>query len=164
MTRNLFLGADLSPAYRALAAADGLARLPAAVSAIFNPGEPPGLVQRSDFATRAVALADEIAAAEPDVIGLQEAAVWSAGEEVAADHLALLEAELERRGLRYRRVGGRGVRERPLGVRPSGGGGGPCPYRFLTMLEPIAPPHALDNVCTCVSPSSHRIRGRTPGA
>ena len=29
---------------------------------------------------------------------------------------------------------------------------------------PIAPPHALDNVGTCVSPSSLRIRGRTPGA
>src|SRR6476659_7986041 len=104
MTRNLFLGADLSPAYRALAAPDGLAGLPAAVAAIFNPGEPPGLVQRTDFVTRAVALAGGIAAAEPDVIGLQEAAVWRAGEELAADHLALLEAELERRGLRYRRV------------------------------------------------------------
>jgi endonuclease/exonuclease/phosphatase family metal-dependent hydrolase len=119
MTRNLFLGADLSPAYRALAAPDGLAGLPAAVAAIFNPGEPPGLVQRTDFATRAVALAGEIAAAEPDVIGFQEAAVWRAGGELAADHLALLEAELERRGLRYRRVA---VKENGSVVLPSAAG------------------------------------------
>jgi len=119
MTRNLFLGADLSPAYRALSAPDGLAGLPAAVAATFNPGEPPGLVQRTDFATRAVALAGEIAAAEPDVIGLQEAAVWRAGEEVAADHLALLEAELERHGLRYRRVA---VRENGSVALPSAAG------------------------------------------
>jgi endonuclease/exonuclease/phosphatase family metal-dependent hydrolase len=119
MTRNLFLGADLTPAYRALAAPDGLAGLPAAVAAIFNPGEPPGLVQRTDFATRAVALAGEIAAAEPDVIGLQEAAVWRAGEAEETDHLALLEAELERRGLRYRRVA---VKENGSVALPSAAG------------------------------------------
>jgi endonuclease/exonuclease/phosphatase family metal-dependent hydrolase len=119
MTRNLFLGADLSPAYRALSATDGLAGLPAAVAAIFNPGEPPGLVQRTDFAARAVALAGEIAAAEPDVIGLQEAAEWRADEAVAADYLALLEAELERRGLRYRRVA---VKENGSVALPSAAG------------------------------------------
>lgn len=119
MTRNLFLGADLTPAYRALAAQDGLAGLPAAVAAIFNPGEPPGLVQRTGFATRAVALAGEIAAAEPDVIGIQEAAVWRAGEEQETDHLALLEAELERRGLRYRRVA---VKENGSVALPSAAG------------------------------------------
>ena len=104
MTRNLFLGADLTPAYRALAAPDALTALPAAVAGIFNPGEPPGVVQRTDFATRAVGLADEIELTQPDLIGLQEAAVWRSGDIVAADHLELLEAELERRGLRYRRV------------------------------------------------------------
>jgi endonuclease/exonuclease/phosphatase family metal-dependent hydrolase len=119
MTRNLFLGADLSPAYRALSATDGLAGLPAAVAAIFNPGEPPGLVQRTDFATRAVALAGEIAAAEPDVIGLQEVAEWRAGEAVAADYLALLEGELERRELRYRRVA---VKENGSVALPSAAG------------------------------------------
>jgi endonuclease/exonuclease/phosphatase family metal-dependent hydrolase len=104
MTRNLFLGADLTPAYQALAAPTGPADLPAAVAGIFNPGEPPGVVQRTDFATRAVGLADEIEAARPDLIGLQEAALWRTGDTVAADHLELLEAELARRGLRYRRV------------------------------------------------------------
>jgi endonuclease/exonuclease/phosphatase family metal-dependent hydrolase len=104
MTRNLFLGADLTPAYKALAAPDGPAALPDAVAAIFNPGTPPGVVQRTDFATRAVALADEVEAALPDLIGLQEAALWRADEAVASDHLEVLEAELARRGLRYRRV------------------------------------------------------------
>ncbi len=105
MTRNLFLGADLTPAYTALAAPDGPAALPDAVAAIFNPGAPPGIVQRTDFATRAVALADEVETSLPDLIGLQEAAVWHADDEVASDHLELLEAELARRGLCYRRVG-----------------------------------------------------------
>jgi endonuclease/exonuclease/phosphatase family metal-dependent hydrolase len=104
MTRNLFLGADLTPAYTALAARGGVAKLPAVVAGIFNPGDPPGVVQRTDFPTRAVALADEIEAARPDLIGLQEAAVWRTDEAVAYDHLELLEAELARRGLRYRRV------------------------------------------------------------
>jgi hypothetical protein len=63
MTRNLFLGADLTPAYQALAAPTGPADLPAAVAGIFNLGEPPGVVQRTDFATRAIGLADEIEAA-----------------------------------------------------------------------------------------------------
>jgi endonuclease/exonuclease/phosphatase family metal-dependent hydrolase len=104
LTRNLFIGADLMPAYRALAAPDGLATLPAIVAQLFNPGEPPGVVQRTDFAARAAGLADEIEAAAPDLIGLQEAAQWRTDDTVASDHLDLLEAELARRGLRYRRV------------------------------------------------------------
>src|SRR3954447_4911004 len=119
MTRNLFLGADLRPAYRALATPDGLAELPAVVAAIFNPRPPLGLVQRTDFPTRAIALADEIAAAEPDVIGLQEAALWTTDGMVAVDHLALLEAELARRGLRYRRIA---VRENGAVALPSTSG------------------------------------------
>jgi endonuclease/exonuclease/phosphatase family metal-dependent hydrolase len=104
MTRNLFLGADLRPAYEALATLDGLAELPALVADIFNPSAPLGAVQRTDFATRALALADEVESARPDLIGLQEAAVWRAGDAVASDHLELLEAEFRRRGLHYRRV------------------------------------------------------------
>jgi endonuclease/exonuclease/phosphatase family metal-dependent hydrolase len=108
MTRNLFLGADLAPVYDALAA--GPAAVPAAVAGVFNPGRPPGAVQRTDFGRRAVGLAADVAAARPDLIGLQEAAVWrtrslSADEPAAThDHLDVLEAELARRGLRYRRV------------------------------------------------------------
>jgi endonuclease/exonuclease/phosphatase family metal-dependent hydrolase len=106
MTRNLFLGADLTPAYEALGA-DGGAGVPAAVASIYNPGEPPGAVQETDFAARAAGLAAEVAAVQPDLIGLQEAAAWRtrAGEQLTVvDHLELLEGELARRGARYRRV------------------------------------------------------------
>ena len=106
MTRNLFLGADLTPAYEALG--NGGGSVPAAVASIFNPGEPPGAVQQTDFATRAVGLAAEVAAFRPDLIGLQEAAEWRTrgadGRVTVIDHLEALEAELANRGLRYRRV------------------------------------------------------------
>jgi endonuclease/exonuclease/phosphatase family metal-dependent hydrolase len=106
MTRNLFLGADLTPAYEALGAGGG--GVPDAVASIFNPREPQGAVQRTDFAARAAGLAAEVAAVRPDLIGLQEAASWrtrgAGGELTVVDHLELLEGELARRGLRYRRV------------------------------------------------------------
>jgi endonuclease/exonuclease/phosphatase family metal-dependent hydrolase len=59
-----------------------------------------GAVQRTDFATRAAGLADEVEATRPDLIGLQEAAQWRTDDTVAADHLDLLEAELAGRGRR----------------------------------------------------------------
>jgi endonuclease/exonuclease/phosphatase family metal-dependent hydrolase len=108
MTRNLYLGADLTSAYQALADPAGPAGVPAAVAAIFNPEPPLGAVQRTDFRVRAAGLADEVASARPDLLALQEAAAWrstsAAGETVVSDHLAILEAELARRGLSYRRV------------------------------------------------------------
>jgi endonuclease/exonuclease/phosphatase family metal-dependent hydrolase len=108
MTRNLFLGADLTSAYDALASADGAVRLPEVVAEIFNPTPPLGLVQRTNFPQRAVALAAEIDAARPDLIGVQEAAEWrtrdATGEVVSCDHLAILESELARRRLPYRRA------------------------------------------------------------
>ena len=54
MTRNLFLGADLRPVYAALADPARLADVPEAVAGIFNPGAPPGMVQRTDFPARAI--------------------------------------------------------------------------------------------------------------
>jgi endonuclease/exonuclease/phosphatase family metal-dependent hydrolase len=106
MTRNIFLGADLTPAYEALE--QDPAALPAAVASIYNPGEPPGTVQRTDFATRAAGLAHEIAAVKPDLLALQEAAAWRTrtadGDVTVDDHLATLEAALQARGARYRRV------------------------------------------------------------
>jgi endonuclease/exonuclease/phosphatase family metal-dependent hydrolase len=110
MTRNLFLGADLRPVSLVFADPERLAEVPGVVAAIFNPGEPPGVVQRTDFARRAIAIAREIEATRPDLIGLQEAAVWRTREPVAAvptivaDHHEILEAELARRGLAYRRA------------------------------------------------------------
>jgi endonuclease/exonuclease/phosphatase family metal-dependent hydrolase len=106
MTRNMFLGADLTPAYEALQGDP--AAVPAAVASIFNPGDPPGAVQRTDFATRAAGLAQEIAAVRPDLVALQEAAAWRTraadGDATVEDHLEALEAELAARGAPYRRV------------------------------------------------------------
>lgn len=110
MTRNLFVGADLRSAYAALGDAGGIAKLPALVAAIHHDGDPPGLVQQTRFPVRARLLAREIATHRPDVVGLQEAARWSTrsatgdGEPVVQDHLALLEAELERLGVPYERA------------------------------------------------------------
>jgi endonuclease/exonuclease/phosphatase family metal-dependent hydrolase len=69
MTRNLYLGADLSPAIAAILSGDQN-QVPPAVSQVW------GAVQATDFTTRAKALADEIAGAEPDLVGLQEAVLW----------------------------------------------------------------------------------------
>ena len=66
MSRNLYLGADLGPAIEA----DGL---PAAIDAA---GQIVNDVDESDFPERAKLLAKEIAKAKPDLLGLQELALW----------------------------------------------------------------------------------------
>ena len=66
MSRNLYLGADLGPAIEA----DGL---PAAIDAA---GQILNDVDASDFPERAKLLAKEIAKAKPDLLGLQELALW----------------------------------------------------------------------------------------
>ncbi len=66
MTRNLYLGADLSPA---LDATD-------LCGAIDGAGEILNEVDRTNFPARAVALGDEILAANPALVGLQEVALW----------------------------------------------------------------------------------------
>jgi endonuclease/exonuclease/phosphatase (EEP) superfamily protein YafD len=66
MTRNLFLGADLSPAI-------GASTLPQAVDGagvIWNE------LQSTRFAERAVPLAREIKRSKADLVGLQEVALW----------------------------------------------------------------------------------------
>ncbi|MEJ2238795.1 MAG: endonuclease/exonuclease/phosphatase family protein [Gemmatimonadales bacterium] len=93
MTRNLYIGADVDPIIEAAAA-----------------GQPeliPGLVDQA-FATmvytnypeRAGAIADEIAAADPDLIGVQEAYVIEGGG-VTLDFLGILQQQLLARGLDY---------------------------------------------------------------
>jgi hypothetical protein len=97
VTYNLYLGADIAR----IAAGDP----PAALFAT---------VQQTDFATRAVAIAREIAELRPALVGLQEAYLWRLqvpgdgpppiGTPATApviDQLALLLAALEAEGLRY---------------------------------------------------------------
>ena len=105
MTRNLYLGANLDPLIAALAT--GQNPLPAASSAWAT-------VQATDFPTRALALADEIATARPHLVGLQEVFKWRYGppdsifgghtpaETIAYDFLSSLLDEVAARGLGYR--------------------------------------------------------------
>src|SRR5262249_23238694 len=99
MTQNLYLGTDLNPIF----AAASLPALFAAVGAGF------AQVQANDFPARAQAIADSIAAAKPDLVGLQEAELYrtdappdgpaTPAETVAYDFIQLLEAALAERGL-----------------------------------------------------------------
>ena len=111
MTRNLFLGADLSPAI-------GAATIPQAVDGagvIWNE------MQRTRFPERAVPLAREIKRSKADLGGLQEVALWrvqtpsdggsppispigTPATQVEQDFLAILRRELQRVGARYRVV------------------------------------------------------------
>jgi endonuclease/exonuclease/phosphatase family metal-dependent hydrolase len=102
MTWNLDFGTDLGPI---LAATDQF-EFASAVAAAYTQA------QASDFPGRAKAWADEIERARPDLIGLQEAALWRTqtpadfsptpnATTVEADLVGLLLAELRSRGLKY---------------------------------------------------------------
>jgi hypothetical protein len=70
MTRNLYLGADLTPALQA-------SGVGGAVDAAYQIEQQ---VHRTQFPTvRAALLANEIKKRKPDVVGLQEAALWRTG-------------------------------------------------------------------------------------
>ncbi|HEU4448867.1 MAG TPA: endonuclease/exonuclease/phosphatase family protein [Gaiellaceae bacterium] len=104
MTRNLFIGTDLGP----VLAAPTLPELVAATTTAFLE------VQATRFPERAQAIAGEIAAGRPDVVGLQEAVVIrtdtpadgaaTPAETVAYDYLEILLAALAARGLDYEPV------------------------------------------------------------
>jgi hypothetical protein len=111
MTRNIYLGADLTPAIRA----QTFEELTDANAEILAE------VMRTDFPSRARLLAREIDRAKPDLIGLQEVAHWrldmtepdgdagpefggTPAEENFQDFLALLRPELREVGANYRVV------------------------------------------------------------
>lgn len=97
MTRNIYLGADLTPAIEATTPTEFVI----ATTQIW------GTVQFTNFPARAAALADEIDKARPDLIGLQEVSRWTLLDQTGApqpgslDYLALLQAQLAARGLSY---------------------------------------------------------------
>ena len=108
MTRNIFLGADLGPAL----GATGTPEFIAANGAIF------AQMQASNMPVRAKGLADEIRKRKPDLVGLQEAALWRTGPldinaaleqqpvatEVYQDFLRLLLQRLNRKTKTYKAV------------------------------------------------------------
>jgi endonuclease/exonuclease/phosphatase family metal-dependent hydrolase len=110
MTRNLFLGADLSPAIAA-------SSIPEAID---GAGEIWTEFQSTNYPERAVPLAREIQRAKPDLVGLQEVALWreqtpsdggapplsplpgaTPATVVVQDFLAILLRELNRAGADY---------------------------------------------------------------
>jgi endonuclease/exonuclease/phosphatase family metal-dependent hydrolase len=100
---NLYLGAELGP----VLAASSQAELLAASTAAW------GMVVKNDFHVRAGAVAEQIAQARPELVGLQEAYTWRYGEATEAgaapetmpvvyDYVQSLLGELADRGLHYR--------------------------------------------------------------
>ena len=76
MTRNLYLGADIN---RPLVAVQGLSGM-AALQAFANANNTVrSIVEQTNFPARAVLLAHEIATQQPDLVGLQEVALWRTG-------------------------------------------------------------------------------------
>jgi endonuclease/exonuclease/phosphatase family metal-dependent hydrolase len=110
MTRNLYIGADIT---RPLRAAEGRSGQEAILALGHANHELRRIVERTSFAVRSKLLAEEIAAAQPDLLGLQEVALWRHGvmqldqlgkpnaTEVDYDFLATLMADLSQRGAGY---------------------------------------------------------------
>ena len=104
MTRNLYLGADLIP----LASAPDRDSFEQAAAQRYQ------TVLKNDFPTRAKGLAAEIAKVKPDLVGVQEAAVWKRSPDGVKDGNAtpatqtvynsidLLLKELKKKGVPYK--------------------------------------------------------------
>ena len=108
MTRNLYLGADLN---RAIAAATP-------EQAYAETGEILDRVYDTNFDARVKPLVGEIKAKNPDLVGMQEVALWRKGQfgsptrsatpgtEVVFDYLADLKEEMRKQDLDYKAVHG----------------------------------------------------------
>ena len=108
-TRNLYLGSEITP----LVAIPSPRGIPGVAATLW------ANIQASDFPERAKVLADEIVAAAPDLVALQEVTLYRRqvpsdyqpgddapnATEVVLDFLALLMAEIDARGGGYRVVG-----------------------------------------------------------
>ncbi len=105
MTRNLYLGADLTPFFTATS-------LPAFIAAATSRF---AMVQATNFPERAEALADEVEEFEPDLIGLQEVSLYRSqtpadfsptpnAVNVEFDFLGIFLDALASRGLQYASV------------------------------------------------------------
>jgi endonuclease/exonuclease/phosphatase family metal-dependent hydrolase len=118
MTRNIYLGADINRPVRAAteaaeAGGDQTAILLALGRATHETRE---IVDRTDFTVRSGLLADEIADTSPDLVGLQEVALWRSGgynpagiadpsaPNVDYDFLQMLLDDLEEEGVTYEAV------------------------------------------------------------
>jgi endonuclease/exonuclease/phosphatase family metal-dependent hydrolase len=110
MTRNIYLGGDITRPIRAALDRSGRAGALALGHANHELRE---IVDRTDFNARSKLLAEEIVTAQPDLIGLQEVALWRHGPMqldrigrpdaavVDYDFLTILLADLANRGVRY---------------------------------------------------------------
>ena len=76
MTRNVYLGADIQ---RPIVATAGKTGLDALVSLGNSNVETRSIVDQTNFPRRSELLAAEIAKAKPDLVGLQEVALWRSG-------------------------------------------------------------------------------------
>ncbi len=111
MTRNLYVGGDITRPVRAALGKTGAEALAALGHANH---ELRAIVDRTNFTARSELLADEIAEAKPDLIGLQEVALWRSGPiqfdqlgvrnatRVDYDFLTMLMDDLNERDVGYR--------------------------------------------------------------
>lgn len=120
MTRNLYLGTDIfRPLEAAQAAIDAGKSLSEILDAVAHENHVArGIVDATNFPVRARLLASEVKKTKPDLIGLQEVALWRSGplelefgklgvpnaETVDYDYLAILLDALKARNLKYKAV------------------------------------------------------------
>jgi endonuclease/exonuclease/phosphatase family metal-dependent hydrolase len=111
MTRNLYVGGDIR---KPITATIGKTGKDALLSLGHATHELRATVDQTNFSVRGALLAKEMATARPELIGLQEVALWRSGPmeldqsggpnatTVDNDFLAILLADLRRRGVVYR--------------------------------------------------------------